>query len=767
MIRRVAFEPKVTSKVCGMLEPFLLSLAKTSIPITLRECNKIHAKLIVSQCISQTHLTNTLLSLYSKFSHFRHAHLLFDQMPHRNVVTWTTLISAHLRTGSLPEAFDMFNRMRATDERPNEYTFSVLLRACATPAFWDVGLQIHGLLVRFGLERDKFAGSSLVYMYFNSGNNGLGNACRVFHDLLERDIVAWNVMLSGFAQVGDFSMVQRLFSDMWGVQGLKPDNSTFVSLLKCCSSLEELKQIHGLAFKFGAEVEVVVGSALVDLYAKFGDVGSCRIVFDSMEEKDNFVWSAIIAGYTLNHKGGEAVHFFKDVCRQRMKPDQHVLSSTLKACVEIEDLNTGVQLHGQMIKNGHQNDCFVSSVLLTLYASFGELVDVEKLFRRIDDKDIVAWNSVILAQAELEQGSGPCMKLLQELRRTTSLQIQGGTLVAVLKSCDSKSDLPAGRQIHSLTVKSSVSHHTLVGNALVHMYSECREVGDAFKAFADIVWKDDSSWSSIIGTCKQNGRELESLELCKEMLADGIAFTSYSLPPCISACSQLSAICMGKQLHVFAMKSGYNHDVYVGSSIIDMYAKCGTMEESEKVFGEQVEPNEVIYNAMICGYAHHGKAQQAKEVFSKLEKNGLTPSHITFLSVLSACSHSGYVEDALYFFTLMLNKYRIKPEPEHYSCLVDAYGRAGRLEEAYQIVQKDGSESAWKTLLSACRNHNNTKIGEKSAMKMIEFSPGDHASYILLSEIYIGEGKWEEAYKCREKLAKICVKKDPGSSWLI
>lgn len=659
--------------------------------------------------------------------------------------------------------------MRAVDERPNEYTFSVLLRAGANPSLWFVGLQIHGLLVRYGLERDKYAGSSLVYMYINNGGSDLVDAWRVFCNLLERDVVAWNVMISGFAHVGDSFMVQRLFSEMWEVQGLKPDKSTLASLLKCCSLWVEVKQIHGLVSKFGAEVDVVVGSALVDLYAKCGDVSSCRKIFDSMEEeeKDNFVWSSVISGYTMNNRGDEAVKFFKDMCRQRLKPDQHVLSSTLKACVEIEDLNTGVQVHGQMVKSGHQNDCFVASVLLTLYAGFGELGDAEKLFRRIDDKDIVAWNSMILAHARLGQGSGRPMQLLQELRRTTFLRIQGATLIAVLKSCEDESDLPAGRQIHSLIVKSSVCHHTLVGNALVHMYSECRQIGDAFKAFVDIVWKDDSSWSSIIGTCKQNGMESEALELCKEMLAEGITFTSYSLPLCISACSQLSAIHEGKQLHVFAIKSGYNHDVYVGSSLIDMYAKCGSMEESEKVFDEQLEPNEVIFNTMICGYAHHGKAQEAIEVFSKLEKNGVTPNHVTFLALLSACSHAGYVQDTLYLFTLMLDKYKIKPESEHYSCLVDAYGRAGRLEEAYQIVQKDGSESAWRTLLGACRNHNNTKIGEKCAMKMIELNPSDHAPYILLSNIHIGEGKWEEALKCREKMAKIRVKKDPGSSWLI
>ncbi|CAL5188249.1 unnamed protein product [Lathyrus oleraceus] len=748
------------------LEPFLLSLAKKPNPITLTQCHQIHAKLIITQCISQTHLANTLLSFYSKSSNFHHAHQLFNKMPHRNVVTWTTLISSHLKIGSVPKALEMFNQMRASDERPNEYTFSVLLRACANHDFWSVGLQIHGLLVRSGLDRDKFAGSSLVYMYFKGGND-LRDALSVFYGLLERDVVAWNVMISGFAQVGDFHMVQWLFSEMREVQGLKPDNSTFVSLLKCCSLLQEVKQIHGLVYKFGAEIDVVVESVMVDLYAKCGDVSSCRRVFDSMEEKDNFVWSSMISGYTINNRGEEAVRIFKNMCRQRVKLDQHVLSSTLKACVEIEDLNTGVQVHGLMIKNGHQNDCFVASVLLTLYAGSGELGDVEKLFRRIDDKDIVAWNSMILARARPGHGSSRSMQLLLELRRTTLLQIESATLVAVLKSCENESDLLAGRQIHSLILKSCLCHHTLVGNALVHMYSECRHIDDAFKAFVDIEWKDDSSWSSIIGTYKQNGMELEALGLCKEMLNEGVNFTSYSLPLCFSACSQLSAICEGKQLHVFAIKFGYNLDIYVGSSIIDMYAKCGNIEESENVFSEQLEPNEVIFNAMICGYAHHGKAQQAIEVFSKLEKNGVAPNHVTFLALMSACSHAGYVEETLHFFTLMLDTYKIRPKSEHYSSLVDAYGRAGRLEEAYQIVQKDGSESAWRTLLGACRNHNNTKIGEKSAMKMIEINPSDHAPYVLLSNIYNGEGKWEEAVKWREKMSKIHVKKDPGSSWLV
>lgn len=745
----------------------LLFMRNTSKTIRIRECKQIHAKLIVSQYISEIHLTNTLLSLCSKCGAFDYAHQLFGQMPHKNVVTWTTLISAHVGTGSFRTALSLFNDMLAMDEKPNEHTFSTLLRACcANPALRSVGLQIHGMVIHFGLERHKFAGSSLVNMYFNAGNM-LDDACLAFDDLSERDRITWNVMISGFAQLGDFIEVQRLFSEMQEVDGLKPDGGAITSFLKCCSSLDEVMQLHGLAFKSGFEVDVVVGSVLVDLYAKCGDIVSCRKIYDAMEEKDTFVLSSIISGYAENNRGDEAVDFFIDMCREGMKSNQYVLSSTLKACVEMEDLKMATQVHTHVIKSGYQYECFVASILLSLYANFGKLEDAEKLFTRIDDRDIVAWNSMLLAYAQLEHGSTCCMQVFQELHRSTPLRIDGTTVVALLKSCQSSSDLLAGRQIHSLILKSSASHHTVVGNAIISMYSECEEIDDAYNAFVDIVWKDACSWSSIIGAYQQNGKELEALSLCKMMLATGISFTSYSLPSCIKACSQLSAMEVGKQFHGFTIKSGFTNDLYVGSSIIDMYAKCGSMEESEKGFGEQSNPNEVMYNAMICGYAHHGKAQKAMELFGEMEKAYLIPNRVTFLAALSACSHAGYLDESLYFFTLMYNKYKIKPESMHYSCLVDAYGRSGRLEEAYQIVEKDGSEPAWRTLLSACNNYGNTEIAEKSAMKLVELNPHDHASYVLLSNIFTREGKWEEALKWRVEMTKIRVKKDPGTSWLI
>ncbi|XP_041017199.1 pentatricopeptide repeat-containing protein At4g39530-like [Juglans microcarpa x Juglans regia] len=743
-----------------------LLLQKKSKPISISECKQIHAKLVVSRAISETHVANTLLSLYTKCNALDHADLLFDKMPRKNVVTWTSMISAYVHDGSFGRAMKMFKGMLETGDKPNKFTFSIAVRACTGLSSRDLGQQIHCLMVQLGLESNEFAGSVLVDMYFKIGND-LDDACRVFDGLFTKDRVTWNVMISAVAQVGDSCRVSRLFSDMRVFDQLEPNDFTFTSLLRCCCLLREVEQIHALAVKFHAEDDVVVGSALVDFYGKCGDMASSWKVFDSIEEKDKFVWSSIISGHTRNGRGEEAIILFREMCRQGMRPDQHALSSTLKGCAENGDLNTAVQVHAQMIKNGCGRNCFVASVLLALYADSGNICEAENLFRKIDMKDIVAWNSMILGYAQMKEGSLSCIQMFQELCWTDLLKPDAGTLIAVLKSCQSKSDMVTGVQIHSVIVKSSQSLETPVGNALVHMYSECGTIDDAYKSFNDLVEKDETSWSSIVSCYQQNGYDLEALQLCKQMLANGVHFTSYSLPSCLSACSKVVAIDVGKQFHAFIIKCGFHRDVYVGSSIIDMYAKCGDHEESRKVFNDEQRSNEVTYNAMISGLAQHGKALEAIEIFSEMEKMNLMPNHITFLALLSACSHAGYTEKSLYFFNLMHKKYRIRPESEHYSCLVDAYGRAGKLEEAYQFIKNDGSVLAWRTLLSSCRIYANTKIAEKSAREIIELDADDHSSYVILSNIYSGEGKWEEAMKLRQKMTEIGLKKYPASSRLI
>ncbi|XP_042484691.1 pentatricopeptide repeat-containing protein At4g39530-like [Macadamia integrifolia] len=741
-------------------------LQNYSKPRSIGECKQIHAKLIVSGTISEVYLTNTLLNFYSRCGDLSHTNQLFNQIPQKNVVTWTSMITAYVHRGSFETALHFFVKMIQSGEKPNQFTLSVVIRACTALSYIELVLQIHGLIIHLGLEKDEFAGSSLVDMYFKYGGF-LEDACRIFNGLFRRDAVTWNVMISGFAHVHNSIEVCRLFSEMQVIDELKPNDFTFTSLLKCCFYLREVEQIHGLVLKFGTESDVVVGSALVDLYGKCANMGSGRKVLDAMAGKDGFVWSSVISGYARNDCGEEAMVLFRDMCRKGLKPDQHTLSCVLKACVEIRGIETGMQIHTQVIKNGYHADCFVSSVLLNLYTDFNYMDEAEKVFRNISDRDLVAWNSMIMGYAVMPEGSTACIKLYREFRKTTTLKPDEATVIAILKSCQSQTDLDLGLQIHANIVKFNLRCETLVGNGIINMYSKCNVVDDARRAFNTMVHKDEATWNSIIGCYVQNGIQLEALKLCKEMLAVGVCLSCFSLPLCIIASSALAFLDLGKQFHSSIIKFGFARDVYVGSSVIDMYAKCGIIEDSVKVFHELRDPNVVIFNALISGFAQHGRALEAIEVFKDMEKMNIIPNKITFLAVLSACRHVGLVEESILIFNLMCQSYGIEPEPEHYSCLVDAFGRAGRLQEASQLLQNSIGVSAWRTLLSACRNHGNLLIGEKSARKVMELEPNDHSSYVLLSNVYSEAGRWEEAMVLRQQMANIGVQKYPGNSWLM
>ncbi|KAG9456137.1 hypothetical protein H6P81_000645 [Aristolochia fimbriata] len=711
------------------------------------KCKQIHSQLITHGAISDTYFTNTLVSFYSRCGDLQGAQKVFDQTLQKNVVSWTSILTAHVHNGSFESAIKLFKMTICSGARPNQFTFSVAIHASTNMGVLEVGLQIHGLLVRFGLERDEFAGSSLV----------------------DIDVVSWNIMISGFSQAGDLGEVVRLFSAM-RLEGMTPNEFTCASLLKGCYIVQEIEQIHGFTLKSAFEFDVVVGSALIDAYLKCHNIDSGRKIFNSMPEKDGFVWCAAISGHVRNGEGKEALNLFKNMCRQQIRADQHALSIALKACSEIQDLETGSQLHALVLKFGYLTDCLVASVLLDLYSDFGWLIDAERIFRKINDRDIVAWNSLIAGYAQTEEYAPACISLFRELMHGAGIKPDGCTFIAVLKSCKSKLDLGTGRMIHGQAVKSVHGSETSVGNAVINMYSKCGAIDESDRAFETILKRDEVSWSTIIGAYEQNGLELEALRRCREMMVAGFGLTQFSFASCISACSGIAALDVGRQFHSLTIKAGFDGDVYVGSSVVDMYAKCGNIGDSFQAFHDLRNPNVVAYNTMISGLAQHGRADEAIQIFKELEKMGLAPNKTTFIGLLTACSHVGLLEESMFFFEMMCSYYKIEPESEHYCCLVDVLGRAGKLDEAYQIIS--GSlyyvgVSVWRTLLSACWKHKNVNIGAESAKRVMQLDPDDHASYVLLSNLYSEAGLWKEALEVRKKMSETGVRKDPGNSWLI
>ncbi|XP_068662899.1 putative pentatricopeptide repeat-containing protein At3g23330 [Aristolochia californica] len=280
--------------------------------------------------------------------------------------------------------------------------------------------------------------------------------------------------------------------------------------------------------------------------------------------------------------------------------------------------------------------------------------------------------------------------------------------------------------IHGQAIKSVHGSETSVRNAIINMYSKCDAIYESDRSFETMYRRDEVLWSTIIGAYEQNGLALEALRRCREMAVAGFGPTQFSFASCISACSSLAALDVGRQFHSLIIKAGFGGDVYVGSSVVDMYTKCGNIEDSNCAFHDLNHPNIVAYNTMRSGLAQHGRANKAIQIFKEFGNTETTPNKTTFICLLTACSHVGLLEESMFFFDMMYYNYKIEPEFEHYYCSVDVLGRAGKLDDAYKIISGclyNVGVSVWRTFLSACWKYKNVSRGEESAKRVMQLEP--------------------------------------------
>lgn len=277
------------------------------------------------------------------------------------------------------------------------------------------------------------------------------------------------------------------------------------------------------------------------------------------------------------------------------------------------------------------------------------------------------------------------------------------------------------------------------------------------------------SWTSVIAFCSQNGKDMEALELFREMLLEGFKPNSVTIPCLLPACGNIAALTYGKAAHCFSLRTGIFDNVYVGSALIDMYANCGKLHPSRLCFDQLSVRNLVCWNAVMSGYAMHGKAKETIEIFHMMKKSGQKPDFITFTCVLSACSQNGLTDEGWHYFSSMLQEHGIEVRLEHYACMVTLLGRSGKLKEAYSLIKEMPMEPdacVWGSLLSSCRVHKNVSLGKAAAEKLFELEPKNPGNYVILSNIYASKGMWSEVDRVRDRMNQKGLRKNPGCSWI-
>jgi len=671
----------------------------------------------------------------------------------------------------LTEAVHNSHHMDRNDLRAYAKTYVLLLKDCVNMKNLAEGRSVHAHMIKFGIEPDKALVSSLINMYAKCGS--VADACQVFDKMSEIEVVSWTAMISCYAQNGQGDRALKLFCEMQRV-GIQPNQFTFGSVLKACTSPEYMdqgKQVYAHVVKTGYLSDVHVASALVDMHAKWGNIVDARRVFDNMPERNAVSWTGMITRYAQSEDSEEALKLFQEMQLAGVKSDRFSLASVLCACANLEALDEGEQVHAEAIKIGIESDVCVGSALVDMYVKCSQvdcMVDARKVFDRMPQQNVVTWTTLIVGYSQSSGHVQEAINLFVKMK-WAGVKPNSFTFASVLKACASMADLEQGKQIHAHIVKTGLETNLCVANSIVTMYARCGTIEDACKAFDEILERNVVSWNAIIAGYAQNGYGEVAYKLFCQTQMEGVKIDAFTFASVLSACAGITSLDQGMQVHTIILKTGFQSDISVENALITMYARCGSIGDARKVFDKILELNVISWTAIITGHAQHGYAKEALNLFEQMRRLGVKPNHITFIGVLSACSHVGLVDEGHRYFASMSHEHGILPSLEHYACMVDLLGRAGHLDEAEAVINempfKPGA-LVWRTLLGACRIHANIDLGKRAAECLLELEPQEPATYVLLSNMYAEAGQWDAVAKVRKMMKDRQLTKEAGCSWI-
>ncbi|GER27089.1 pentatricopeptide repeat-containing family protein [Striga asiatica] len=625
--------------------------------------------------LAASSVPDKLARLYISCNSPQLAHRVFDSIPtHQKkskTILWDQLIRAYAWAGPFETALDLYGQMMGSGVEPTKYTYPFVLKACAALQDFETGTRIHEQSKRYGLEKDVYVCTALVDFYVKCGC--LVEAKNVFDKMPERDVVAWNALVNGFSSHGMYSDAVSLVCEMQKFQ-VDPNSSTVVAILPVLGEKgksSEGKSVHGFCLRRGIDIDVVVGTGLLDMYGKCGLLIYAKRVFSSLKLRNEITWSAVIG-----------------------------------ACVDCGSINEAFGLFSKMKAD------------------------------------------------EAEKGSSPVV------------------LAALLRGCAKLNDSGTGSYLHCCFVKSGFARDLMTSNTILSMYTKCGSIEDGVRFFESMWVKDSVSYSAIISGSIQNGYYDKALWFFRRMQLAGLSPEPATMMGFFPACSNLSALRLGICGHGYSVVRGFASNISICNALIDMYGKCGNIQAARRVFDGMGFNNDVVsWNTMLVGYGINGLGPEAVMLFQEMRAIGPKPDEITFVALLSACSHSGLVDEGRRLFRAMREEFGLCPKMDHYFCMVDLLGRAGLLDEAYGLIRAgmpfEPDSHMWNALLAACRVHKNVELGERVSSEMFgSVGPSSTGNFVLLYNLYTTAMRWDDAEKVRIQQKELGFRKKPGCSWI-
>ena len=530
---------------------------------------------------------------------------------------------------------------------------------------------------------------------------------------------------------------------------------TLVDLLRICAKKKDLEtgiRLHAdILRKKLLEKHPYIGSTLVSMYAKCGKLDKACQVFEELPVQDGIAWNALIAGYSQDEQGEEALRCFEKMLNHGMLPDEVTFVCVLKACGHIRALAKGKQIHHEIVTKGflHQKHVVLGNALVDMYVRCGALDKAQTVFDELPIRDVVSWSSLIGGYAQKEMGSEAlsCFERMQN----EGIPPDSITFTFILKACGNMGALYKGCQIHSdILYKGLLKNDAVLSTALVDMYAKCGQQGKAREAFEDLPMRCVGSWNALIAGYAHNGKCDDALHCFQKMQSDdGLSPNTVTFTCILKSCRNSHSAENGRRIHDEIVRKGLlGQRVVLGNALIDMYVKCGAITEAQQVLDVLPFRDVVSWNALLAGYAQLGNIEKIFELYNSMLQDGIRPNRVTFLVLLTLCSHAGLISEGQLYFDTIYTVYHIAPTLEHYACMVDLFARAGDFEKAMTMIKKMSSCDylpAWSSLLGACAKWGNVKLGRLAFEHSIRLDEKSAGAYVHMSEIYASAGMQEDA----------------------
>ncbi|XP_052192242.1 pentatricopeptide repeat-containing protein At3g03580 [Diospyros lotus] len=584
-------------------------------------------------------------------------------------------------------------------QRSRELLYASLSSALSSATTSRELHRVHSLIITSGLDRSVFFSGKLISKYAQCRDpvGSLSVFCRVSP---ADNVYQWNSIIRALTHNGLFSEALYFYSQLRKLE-LQPDTYTFPSVINACAGLADLEMgrlVHSHVLELGFDSDLYIGNALIDMYARFNDLGGARKVFDKMTCRDVVSWNSLISGYSSNGHWEEGLEVFHQSRMAGVDLDSFTVLGVLPACGALVAVEEGQMVHGLVEKLGIKTDVTISNGLLSLYFKFSCLRACSIIFDEMVVRDTVTWNTVICGYSQL--GFFPeSIKLFMEMRHDFEPDLL--TITSVLRACGETGDLELGKYVHDYMARNCYEYDTTASNILINMYAKCGHLLASKEVFDRIKCKDLVSWNSLMSGYIQNGCYEEALKLLNVMKMDLIP-DSVSYLTLLSIAGQLANTDCGKQVHCDIAKMGFDSSVVVGNALINMYAKCGKMVDSLKQFEFMKGRDIVTWNSVIAACFHSEDCSLGFKMISRMRIEGMMPDQATLLGSLPMCSLIAAKQQGKVIHSCIF-RLRFESDLPVGNALIEMYSKCGSLKHALLVFEhmKTKDVVTWTTLIYA------------------------------------------------------------------